>query len=297
MRFAFFLGCTVPARSRNYEMAVRKVAEVLGIEFVDIGDFSCCGFPMKAVSQETTLLMAARNLCLAEEKGLDTICAICSACTSILTEASHELNKHKELRDRVNEKLKEIKHEYKGTIKVRHFNRILYQDIGVDKIKSKIKKDLGAFKIAPHYGCHYLKPSEIYDHFDDPENPKSLRELIEVTGAKSVDYQNYMQCCGGAVIAINEEVSLAVSKEKLDNIKAAGADAITLVCPFCNVMYDSNQKSIEAAFEVQYNIPVLYYPQLLGLAMGFDPKDLGLQMNVVKTKELLSRLEPQGSDG
>jgi len=124
MGFALFLGCTVPARARNYEMSVRKVAEVLGIEFVDIGDFSCCGFPMKAVSQETTMLMAARNLWLAEEKGLDTICTVCSACTSILTETSHELNKHKELRDKVNEKLKELNHEYKGTVKVRHFNRI-----------------------------------------------------------------------------------------------------------------------------------------------------------------------------
>lgn len=291
MGFALFLGCTVPARARNYEMAVRKVAEVLEIEFIDIGDFSCCGFPMKAVSQETTMLMAARNLCLAEEKGLDTICTVCSACTSILTETSHELNKHKELRDKVNEKLKEINREYKGTVKVRHFNRILYEDIGVEKIKSKVKKDLGAFKISAHYGCHYLKPSEIYNNFDDPEAPRSLRDLIEVTGAKYVDYQNNMQCCGGAVIAINDKVSLAISREKLENIKAAGADAITLVCPFCNVMYDSNQRSIEAEFGAQYNLPVFYYPQLLGLAMGFEAKELGLQMNVVKTKELLGRLE------
>jgi heterodisulfide reductase subunit B len=290
MKYALFLGCTVPARARNYELSVRTISKKLGIEIVDIGEFSCCGFPIKGLDQELTLLMAARNLCLAEEQGIENIAVVCSACASVLAETVEELNHDKELKEKVNNKLKDIGHTYKGTAKVKHFARILYEDVGLDKIKSTFKTELKDFKFAPHYGCHYLKPTKIYDKFDDPENPQSLKKLIELTGATSVDYENLMQCCGGAILAMEEKIALGIAKEKLDHIKTTGADAIVLVCPFCNVMYDSNQMSVEQAFNTEYGIPVLYLPQILGLAMGIDRKELGLQMHVIKTKELLEKL-------
>lgn len=293
MKYALFLGCTVPARARNYELSVRTISKKLGIEIVDIGDFSCCGFPIKGIDQELTLLMAARNLSLAEEKGIENVCVICSACASVLTETAEELNHDDKLKEEINKKLQTIGHSYKGTVKVKHFARILYEDIGLEKIKSAIKKKLTGFKFAPHYGCHYMKPSKIYNRFDDPENPQTLKKLIELTGATSVDYENLKQCCGGAILAMEEKIALAIAKDKLDHIKAAGADAIVLVCPFCNVMYDSNQMSIEQEFDTQYGIPVLYLSQVLGLAMGFDRKELGLQMHVVKPRELLARLSEE----
>ncbi|UCD57831.1 MAG: CoB--CoM heterodisulfide reductase subunit B, partial [Candidatus Hydrogenedentota bacterium] len=180
MRFALFMGCTVPVRARNYELSTRAVAQTLGIELVDIREFACCGFPLKAVNEQTTLHIAARNLCLAEEKGLG-ICSICSACTSVLTETRHKLLHDEKLRESVNEKLKVLGHEYKGTAEVKHFGRILYEDVGIDTLKQKFTRDLGALALAPHYGCHYLKPSEIYDSFDSVEAPHSLDELIEAT--------------------------------------------------------------------------------------------------------------------
>jgi len=290
MKYAFFLGCTIPARSRQYEMSTRKVAQAFNIELEDIGEFACCGFPVKAVNQETALIMAARNLVLAEEKELD-ICAMCSACTSVLTEANHELKTNREMRDKVNGRLAEIGvRPFNGTIEVRHFSRILYEDVGLPQIEEKISKRLNGIKFANHYGCHYLKPSEIFDEFDEPENPRTLNELIKVTGASVVDYKNYKLCCGGAVLAIDEKASLAIANEKLQNIKEAKADAINLICPFCSVMYDDNQNTIAEIFQQSYKIPVLYYPQVLGLALGFEPKELGLHLNKIKTKELLSRL-------
>ncbi len=290
LKYTLFLGCTIPARSRNYEMSARKVAEALRIEFVDEPGFVCCGFPVKSVSHESALLMAAMNLAIAERRGQD-LCALCSACTGSLAEANRELTEHKELRKEVNEKLSQVggNLKYEGTIEVKHFAQILYEDLGVDKIRETVKKDISSLKIASHYGCHYLKPSQIYG-IDDPEAPRSLDELIEATGAQSIDYEDKKHCCGGAVLAVDQDIALSVGRVKLENAKEAGADAMVVVCPFCSVMYDDNQRSIERKFETNYGLPVLYYPQLLGLALGFDMKELGLNMNKVKTKELVGNL-------
>jgi heterodisulfide reductase subunit B len=287
-----FMGCTVPARSRNYEMSTRKVAAAFGIELVDVKEFSCCGFPIKSIHHDTFLLTAARNLALAEQQGLD-IMTICSACGAVLTEVAHELNHHPAHRDEVNVQLDKVAKglAYNGKAKVKHFVRVLYEDIGLETIKSKVTKDLSMLKIAPHYGCHYLKPSEVFEGFDDPENPRSLHGLIEAAGAVAVDYEKLLFCCGGGILAADEQSALAMGAMKLKNVKKAGADCITLMCPFCSVMYDDNQKAVEEVLGEAIGLPVLYYPQVLGLALGMDAKELGLNMNRVKTKDLLKQLE------
>ena len=285
MRYALFLGCTVPARARNYELSARNVAKRLGIELVDL-DFTCCGFPVKGLSREACELMAARNLSLAREAGLDII-TLCSACAGVLTQVSKELEDEKK-RASVNRQLKEISKEYRGGVKVKHLVRVFFEDIGVNEIKKQMTRDL-PLKIAPHYGCHYLKPSHIYDHFDDPEVPCSLHRLIEVTGATPVDYEDLKECCGGGILAVHEEVALSLAADKLNHIAANGTDALALVCPFCAVMYDDNQKKIGQQQGKDYNLPVLYLTQVLGMGMGLDPKkELGMQFNKVKIKELLT---------
>jgi len=289
MRYALFLGCTVPARGRNYELSTRRVAESLGIELMDIEDFSCCGFPIRPLKWEASLLLAARNLCLAEERDLD-ICCLCTACTESLTEINKELQNHEELREEVNARLRELGHEFKGKVKVKHFSRILHEEIGIKQIKNRVKTKLSGIRFAAHYGCHYLKPSRIYDRFDDPEYPYTLDELIEATGATSVPYEGKLKCCGGGILGIDEDLALALSRDKLDHVKAVGADAICVICAFCSVMYDDNQMKIDKKSGVEHKIPILYYPQILGLALGIGPKELGLHMNIVKTEELLSRI-------
>ncbi len=286
MKYAFFLGCTIPARARNYELSARKVAEKLGIELVEIEKFMCCGFPIKGADMEASNLLAAYNLSLAQEKNLD-ICSLCSSCASALAEAAHRLSWDEDEKARVNGRLSEVGLEYKTSPKVRHFARILFEEVGAEKIKAHFQKELSDLKIAVHYGCHYLKPSKIHDYFDEVEDPKSIDALVALTGAKLVDYPGKKKCCGGPLLPVDEKLALSVSKEKLDVLKDAGADALCLVCPFCSVMYDGNQKSIESEFAVEYKLPVLYLTQILGLAMGFGRKELGLNMNVVKTKELL----------
>ena len=288
MKYAAFLGCTL-ARARHYEMAVSKVAERLGIELVYLDGFACCGFPARSIDFLSSMSLAARNLSVAEAEGLD-IATLCSACTATLTECCKELEHDHDLKDQVNEKLAEVGAEYKGDVTVKHFARILYEDVGLDRLKSETKRDLSDFRVACHYGCHYTKPSEIYEGFDDHEFPKTLDELVAAIGATPVDYQNKMRCCGGSVLAIDEELCLSITQGKLDDIKAAGANCITLICPFCSIMYDDNQRKIESTFDVSYNLPVLFYPQLLGLAMGLDPREIGLNMNRVKPTELIAQV-------
>jgi heterodisulfide reductase subunit B len=286
MEYSLFLGCTLPVRGQNYELSARNVCEVLGIKLHYNSDFLCCGFPLAAVDREASILFSAYNIAVAEQKEMDMM-TMCSACTGILTETNHRLKEDGALRAKINKKLSPFNLRFSGSISVKHFARVLYEDYGINKIKKKIKKELVGYKFASHYGCHYLKPSEVFGKFDDPENPVSLDELIRVTGAESIDYEGKLSCCGGGILGIEEEVALKVAQHKLGSVKDKGAQAIVLICPFCNVMYEQNQKKMERLNEREYGMPVLYYPQVLGLALGLTPEELGFNINLVKPKELL----------
>lgn len=288
-RYALYLGCTVPVRGMNYEMAARRVSERLGVELVDVDGFACCGFPAKPLDWRAGLLMAARNLALAEAQGLDVL-TLCSACTGTLTEAAHRIGDDAELRAWVNEQLTAFGRRYTGKVRVCHFARMLYEEVGLERLREAVTVDLSAFGFAPHYGCHYLKPSHLYDNFDDPENPRTLDQLIEAAGARVVRYEDEAQCCGGGILGFDEETALSVTRQKLEHVSAAQADGLVLICPFCAVMYEANQRRVESLYSVEYKLPVLYYPQLLGLAMGFSLEEMGVKLNRVKPLGLLKAL-------
>lgn len=283
-RYALFPGCTVPAQMPNYEVSARKVAEKLGIELVYLEGFTCCGFPYEAKDTFKQKTISIRNLAVAEREGLDVV-TLCSTCGSTLTKANHLFKTDAKYRAKLQDALKEIGFEYHGKVKVKHFTRVLYEDIGVEKIKSMVVRPFTGVKLAADYGCHYLKPSAVFEGFDDPKRPHTMDEIIEATGASSIDYMDRMACCGAAVLAVDEKTSVGMTKYKLDNIKAAGADGMVTQCPFCGIMYDVYQATIGP-----YNLPVLYVPQLLGVAFGIDPKELGFKLNQVKATELLRRV-------
>jgi len=270
-------------------MSARAVARKLGLDLLDVPDFSCCGFPLKSSDGEKAGLLAARNLALAEAEGL-SICTLCSACASMLAEASHRLERNTTLLKETNRELEKVGLTYGGSVKVKHFARVLLDDVGLDSIREAVSVDLKELAVGTHYGCHYLKPSEIYEEAEDPENPSSLEEILAAVGARSVPYDRMKDCCGGGVLVTHEQTALEMTKQKLDRVKEAGARVMNVVCPFCSVMYDDNQKSIEGRFGVSYEMPVLFLPQIMGLAMGFDRKELGLHMNVVKTKKLTEEI-------
>lgn len=285
-----FLGCTVPVRNLNYELSARRTAERLGITLHDHEAFGCCGFPMKSLSTRDTLAICARNLALAEQRGLE-ICALCNSCAATLAEAAHVLQEHPDLKAEINERLKPLRLEYKGPVRVRSYTRLLWEEVTLEGIRAAVTRPLTGILLAPHYGCHYLRPSELTVGFDSPDVPQTLAELIHVTGAEVVEYPSLKECCGGGVLGASEDIANALARIKLEDVSKTEAHGLVLVCPFCNVMYEGQQKKIGKAAGIDLKVPVIYYPQILGLALGFSPDELGFKLNRVKPAALLKALE------
>lgn len=288
-RYALFLGCTIPARARSYEMSVRAVASKFGIKLVDVDEFTCCGFPIAAADHHVSSILAARNLSVAEKMGLE-ICTLCSSCTSSLTEASYQLAHDEKHRTEVNGRLAKVGVSYQGTVRVRHFVRILLEEVGLPRLKEALVRPLSGLRFAAHYGCHFLKPSEIYGGFDSVEDPRVMDDLLRATEAEVVDYSRKKQCCGGSVLVADESTALAIARDKLSELKGLEVDGLVVVCPFCGVMFDAQQKKMEKIFGETYEIPVVYLTQVLGLALGMEEKELGLSTHAVKTRRIVEKL-------
>lgn len=290
MKYSLYTGCTVPLRFPGYEIATQRVAETLGLDISLLKGSSCCGFPILALNQDTSFALAAINLCIAEEQGLDVV-TLCNSCTSHLTKVNHILKTDPEVFDRVSKILRPTGYEFQGKVEIKHIARLLYEDVGPERIKEKMEMSLDGFNIAAIYGCHYLKPSPVFKEFDDPQNPTSLETLIRTTGARAVDYPERILCCGGPILAISEESSSEMSRRVLDGAKAKDPDALTVICPFCNVMYSEYQAAIGEQYNVEYNMPVFFLPQLLALGMGFDPKELRIKKKSDRYRDFFKKLE------
>ncbi len=265
-----------------------KVLERLGVELAEMPEFNCCGLPIDSVDHDAMLVLAARNLCLAEQKDLD-ILTLCPGCAGNLRKVNKSLAEDKKLKEHVNGILKEIGMKVEGgKIRVRHLIQALSEDIGFDKIKESVVKPLTGLKVAEHNGCHILRPTK-YIGFDDPENPVILKKLIEATGAECLDYMYETDCCGAPIVGVNDKIPLHLAGDKLRNVKAVHAEALITVCPFCHMMFDINQPRIERLLNEKFGIPVLHYPQLLGLAMGLTPEELALDELRVDATNILNK--------
>lgn len=286
LKYLLFLGCAIPYRVASYEISARKVAAKLGIELVEMPDYNCCGLPLDPANHEIMLALAARNLCIAEKQSLN-IMTLCPGCAGTLRKVNKMLKEDKNLRQTVNEYLRDTGLEFKGTVEVKHLMQVLAEDVGLIRIKEKIERPLSKLSVAEHNGCHVVRPQKLIG-FDDPENPTILKNLIEITGAICLDYMDKTECCGAPIIGVNDKIPLSLARDKLSHIKAVRAQALITVCPFCHMMFDSNQSRIEKAFNETYGLPVLHYPQLLGLAMGFTPEELAMKELRVDASKLVS---------
>lgn len=289
--YAMFLGCVIPNLLPHLEISIRKVFSRLDVEVKDIPGFSCCPEPIGIPGLDITtwVALAARNLCVAEEAGLDII-TFCNGCFETLKEAKVLLEHDAKLRSKVAEALSKIGREYKGRVEVKHFAQVLYEDVGPAKLRSYVEKPLKGVKVAAHYGCHILRPSHLLQ-VDDPFNPVLLDVLVEATGAESVDYFRKFLCCGCGVGNLDENTNVRMVMEKLYYMTQAKADCMVVLCPVCFRQYDVRQMIINKTYGTNYNIPVLYYTQLLGLAMGMTPDELELKSNRTKVDPLLAKIE------
>jgi len=287
-KYLIFLGCAVPYRVLSYEISSRKVLAKLGIELVEMPEFNCCGLPFDPVSHETMLILAAKNLALAEQEGLN-ILTLCPGCAGTLKKVNKMLNDDPSLREQINSHLKEAGLEFKGSVETKHILQLLREDVGFDKIKASVVKPLTNLKVAEHNGCHVLRPKKYFD-YDDPEDPQTLKRLIEATGATCLDYMDETECCGAPSVGVSDKIALQLARDKLSHIKMVNAQALITVCPFCHIMYDTNELRIEKTFNEVYGIPILHYPQLLGLAMGLTPEELAFGDLRVKAQNIIQQL-------
>jgi heterodisulfide reductase subunit B2 len=288
-KYALFLGCTTPIRVPQYELSTRWLCEHFGVELIDVQDFVCCGANQINISMESGLLLSAMNLALAEAENLDIV-TLCPWCFTALAAGVEELKKE-EVKAEVNRELSTIGLRYSGRTRVKHISRVLYEDIGLERIKQEVRRDLSKIRVAPHYGCRYLRPRWASKGFDEPNDPKTLHQLVSATGAVPVDYETIHLCCGGKVFPVSENLAHSLIRKKLDNLDSKEVDCMVVLCQTCYLMYATQQGKVSEKSNGQYKLPIILYPQLLGLAIGADPvSDLGLNLNVPAVDAVIAKV-------
>ena len=274
----------------GYEASSRLVFKELGINFVDIPDFSCCapGF-IKEVDMKSSNAIAVRNLAIAEEQNLD-ILTFCSGCFSNLKKTLANVTENQEELDEINEILHKINKKFQGKTNVFHGLEYLKNNIGFDQVKKRIKNHFKGFILGSFHGCHISRPSEILK-FEDPDYPKSLDELISLMEGTTIDYEGKYDCCGGTIKNLMNDISLEILRMKLKSLKNLNADAVVVACPFCFYQFDAGQNEILKVYKEKYDIPVLSFTDIIGLSMDLPRKNLGLNTHRIKLKKFLQKFD------
>jgi len=274
----------------GYEASSRSVFKDLGVNLVDIPEFSCCapGF-IKEVDMKSSNAIAARNLAIAEEKNLD-ILTFCSGCFSNFKKTLANISENKEELLEINEILKKINKQIIGKTKVFHGLEYLKNKIGFDEVKKRIKSNFKGLILGSFHGCHVARPSEILN-FEDPDYPKSLDELISLLGGTNTDYEGKYDCCGGTIKNLMNDISLEILRIKLKSLKNLNADAVVVACPFCFFQFDAGQKEILKVYNEKFDVPVLSFTDIIGLSMDLPRKNLGLNTHRIKLKKFLQKFD------
>jgi heterodisulfide reductase subunit B len=280
--YALFLGCTIPARVQSYEIASRAVLERLGVRIADSKQFTCCGYPVRNVDRKAFLLSAAQNLAVAGGMGCN-ILVLCKCCFGSLKAAQHILRNDPAVRGEIDTLLSSQGLRYDADIEVRHLLSVLRHEVGLDSLKKQVSNPASEFRVGAHYGCHALRPSSITE-FDDPVAPRLFEDLVGVTGAKSVEWDSKMDCCGAPLLGVDDDLSLDLMRSKLKMAEKAGVDSLCTACPYCQIQFSTVQTRMVSGNGNPPPVPSLLYPQLLGLSMGIDARQLGLTENPIKSK-------------
>ena len=286
LTYALYTGCTARESTPELLKSTLAVAKKLDIELVLLDEASCCGAShLQDFDDFLSLVLNARNICYAEKRGLDMV-TICNTCQLNTAMTKKRLDENEELKAKVNEALSEVGLEYKGTSNVRHFLYALIEDYGLDNLRKKVVKPLSSLNIAAFYGCHNIRPSELHHHFnrtkETPYNPTSLDDLIEALEGNSVDYDHKTKCCGFHVDLQAPKTSNILTGNALADAFDNNADVMVTPCPLCHLNLDVKQKAAAKTINREITLPVLHLPQLIGLALGCTPEELGLNHHVTE---------------
>lgn len=287
MRYAYFPGCSAESTARDMHQSTLAVACALGIEMLEPKGWTCCG---ATAGHQTDRLLAAAlpaaSLLKVKDMGLDMV-VNCAACYNRMKVANHEISSNPEIRKSVGDA---IGRDYDGSVNVRHFMEVLLEDVGLDAIETMVKRSLNGLKVACYYGCLLVRPPEVVK-FDDPENPTSLDRLVTAMGGESLDWPHKVECCGGGLSLSRTDVVIQLTDSILAMAAQIGADCIATSCPMCQSNLDLRQQDIKKLSGRDYQMPIVYITQLLGLSLGIGSDKLGFKKLMVGASRVLEKVE------
>ena len=288
MKFAYYPGCVAQGSGKELDLATRWVSGRLGIELVEFPSFSCCGSGfLDEANGILNVALNARNLAIAEKAGLDLL-TICSTCQGMLTFANRRLE-NPTVKGRVDGALAPLGISYSGKTRVTHLLEVLTEQVGADRIRALVRRPLTGLKVGAFYGCHLLRPADEM-HSESAEEPHSFEDLISALGATPVLYRGRVMCCGFPILFVKEPTANRIAGRQIQEAKAHGADAMATPCPLCHISLDSFQNKAAKEIGEKLDMPIFHLPQLVGLALGATPEELGLPRHLVSTDAALQKL-------
>jgi heterodisulfide reductase subunit B2 len=284
--YAYYPGCSLETAASPYDKSVREVFKALGINLHEIEDWNCCGATMyMSVNNTVAYSISARNLAIAQKMGMD-VCAPCSSCFTILQKTNRYIDWDPKERQNINQALAAANLTYDKPVAVRHPLDILVNEVGLDSIKAKVVNSLAGLKVAPYYGCQIVRP---YGYFDDVDDPVTMDKLLQAVGAETTHYPGKVRCCGGMLMTTQENIALKLNLGLLQAAVDNGAEMIATACPLCQMNLEAYQNEINQAFGKNFNIPIVYFTHLVGVALGLSPAKMGLDKLLVSPDKLLAR--------
>ncbi len=295
LKYALYPGCAAKGATPELHQSTMAIIGRLGIEVVELTAASCCGAGViSEADPDVALALNARTFAQAEELGLDVM-TICGTCQGVMGAANKRLKTEPGLLERINQVLARDGIAYRGTVQVKHLLWIVVREVGLHRLGQQVRIPMQDFRIAPFYGCYILRPS--WDlGFDDPENPTSLEKVIKTVGGEPVAYAGRTKCCGFPIILEKEAIAVAMAGTNMKEAMDEGADFMVTPCPLCHMSLDIYQDRAGRAVKAQLDLPILHLPQLLGLAMGVPPKDLGVSRHLVPVDSIIRVVEKRRAE-
>ncbi len=284
MKVSYYPGCSLEATGRPYDASTRQVCRTLGIDLEEVPEWICCGSsPALKMNHLLSLSLAAANLAAAQQQPQTPVVAPCPFCFRRLLSAQEEIQRDQDVRRQVRQVLET---EVPSTLEIHNLLSFLHQYVGLGAIAAQVRRPLTGLKVLPYYGCYLVKPAQVV-HFDDPEHPSSLDEILKVLGAEVLDWDFKTECCGAGLAVSKTEQVVTLAGRLVREAVWRGAEALVVVCQLCQANLDLRQREMGRQDRTQYNLPVFYFTQLMGLAFGWAPQDLGLTQHFVDPLPLL----------
>ena len=287
MKYGYFPGCSSESTARDMHESTLEVANALGIELIEPNGWTCCGATAGHQTDKfLSVALPAASLAKVQDDGLDMVVS-CAACYNRMEVANHEIQNSPEMRKNVSEALGR---DYDGSVNVKHFMEVILQDVGIEKIKESVKKTLNGMKVACYYGCLLVRPNEV-TKLDDPENPTFLDKLVTAMGGESLDWPHKVECCGGGLSMSRTDVVVSLTDSILEMAQASGAQCIAVACPMCQINLDLRQLDIKKQLGKEYNMPIVYITQLIGLCLGVPQNRLGLDKLMISPSKVIEAVK------